>query len=61
MSDVIGARAPGWFRLLAVLGLAWNGFGVYMYLEQGRHVRRSARRPRCRPIASSPRSVSDPG
>lgn len=34
MSDVIGARAPGWFRLLAVLGLAWNGFGVYMYLSK---------------------------
>jgi hypothetical protein len=34
MSDVIGARAPGWFRLLAVLGLAWNGFGVYMYLAK---------------------------
>ncbi len=34
MSDVIGARAPGWFRLLAVLGLAWNAFGVYMYLSK---------------------------
>jgi hypothetical protein len=34
MNDVIGARAPGWFRLLAVLGLAWNGFGVYMYLSK---------------------------
>lgn len=33
MNDVIGARAPGWFRLLAVLGLAWNAFGVYMYLK----------------------------
>ena len=33
MSDLIGARAPGWFRLLAVLGLAWNAFGVYMYLQ----------------------------
>jgi hypothetical protein len=33
MSDVIGARVPGWFRLLAVLGLAWNAFGVYMYLK----------------------------
>jgi hypothetical protein len=32
MNDVIGARAPAWFRLLAVLGLAWNAFGVYMYL-----------------------------
>ena len=34
MNDVTGARAPGWFRLLAVLGLAWNGFGVYMYLSK---------------------------
>lgn len=34
MSDVIGARVPGWFRLLAVLGLAWNAFGVYMYLSK---------------------------
>jgi hypothetical protein len=34
MNDVIGARAPGWFRLLAVLGLAWNAFGVYMYLSK---------------------------
>jgi hypothetical protein len=34
MSDVIGARAPGWFRLLAVLGLAWNAFGIYMYLAK---------------------------
>lgn len=32
MNNAIGANAPGWFRLLAVLGLAWNGFGVYMYL-----------------------------
>lgn len=32
MNAVIGARAPGWFRLLAVLGIAWNAFGVYMYL-----------------------------
>lgn len=32
MNDVIGARAPAWFRLLAVLGLVWNAFGVYMYL-----------------------------
>jgi hypothetical protein len=31
MNDVIGARAPVWFRLLAVLGLAWNVVGVYMY------------------------------
>jgi hypothetical protein len=34
MNDVIGTRVPGWFRLLAVLGLAWNAFGVYMYLSK---------------------------
>src|SRR6218665_809493 len=33
MSNVIGARVPGWFRLLALLGLLWNGFGVFMYLK----------------------------
>src|SRR4051812_22769551 len=32
MGKVIGARVPAWFRLLAVLGLLWNGYGVYMYL-----------------------------
>jgi hypothetical protein len=32
MNDVIRAQVPGWFRLLSVLGLAWNAFGVYMYL-----------------------------
>jgi hypothetical protein len=32
MNKVIGAKVPAWFRLLAVLGLAWNGYGVYMYL-----------------------------
>ena len=32
MGKVIGVRTPGWFRLLAVLGLAWNAYGVYMYL-----------------------------
>ncbi len=33
MSDVVGARVPGWFRAVAALGLLWNGFGVYMYLK----------------------------
>jgi len=33
MGKVIGATVPVWFRLLAVLGLLWNGYGVYMYLQ----------------------------
>ena len=33
MGKVIGVKVPAWFRLLAVLGLLWNGFGVYMYLK----------------------------
>lgn len=33
MNNVIGARAPGWFRIVAVLALLWNLFGVYVYLE----------------------------
>src|SRR5207253_11385457 len=33
MGDVLGARVPGWFRLLAVLGLIWNCLGVYSYLR----------------------------
>lgn len=32
MNEVIGARAPGWLRAVAVLGLLWNLFGVYNYL-----------------------------
>jgi len=33
MNKVIGVKVPVWFRLLALLGLLWNGFGVYMYLK----------------------------
>lgn len=33
MNNVIGARAPMWFRGVALLGLLWNAFGVYMYLK----------------------------
>lgn len=33
MGNVIGGRAPVWYRSLAVLGLLWNAFGVYMYLR----------------------------
>jgi hypothetical protein len=32
MGKVVGAKVPVWFRLVAVLGLLWNGYGVYMYL-----------------------------
>lgn len=32
MNNVIGARAPAWLRIVAVLGLLWNLFGVYAYL-----------------------------
>ena len=33
MNNVFGARAPGWFRVVAVLAILWNLFGVYIYLE----------------------------
>ncbi len=32
MNDVIGAKAPAWLRIVAALGLAWNLYGVYVYL-----------------------------
>ena len=32
MGDVIGARPPAWFWIVAVLGLLWELFGVAMYL-----------------------------
>ena len=32
MSDVVEARAPGWLKVVAALGLLWNLFGVYQYL-----------------------------
>jgi hypothetical protein len=32
MNEVIGARAPGWFRVVALLAVLWNLFGVYQYL-----------------------------
>ena len=34
MSNMIGAGAPLWFRGAALLGLLWNAFGVYMYLDK---------------------------
>jgi hypothetical protein len=32
MNNVIGARAPGWLRIVAALALLWNCLGVYNYL-----------------------------
>lgn len=32
MNDTIGAPAPSWLRIVALLGLLWNLFGVYNYL-----------------------------
>jgi hypothetical protein len=33
MNDTIGAPAPAWLRIVAALGLAWNLFGCYAYLQ----------------------------
>jgi hypothetical protein len=33
MNNVIGAPAPTWLRIVAALGLIWNLFGVYAYLQ----------------------------
>ena len=33
MSTVIGGRAPIWLRIVAALGLIWNCFGIYAYLQ----------------------------
>jgi len=33
MNEVIGARAPAWLRIVALLGLLWNLYGVYAYLQ----------------------------
>lgn len=34
MNDAIGARAPAWFRVVAVLALLWNLIGVWSYLSK---------------------------
>jgi hypothetical protein len=34
MSDAIGARAPGWFRIVAVLAVLWNLIGIWTYLSK---------------------------
>lgn len=33
MNDMIGARPPGWFRIVAVLAILWNLIGVWQYLS----------------------------
>ena len=32
MNDIMGVRPPTWFWIVAVLGLVWELWGVYMYL-----------------------------
>ena len=32
MNDVIGAKPPMWFRIVAMLAVLWNLVGVYFYL-----------------------------
>ena len=34
MSELVGARPPGWFRLLSILAPVWNLIGVAMYLQE---------------------------
>ena len=33
MNDSVGGSAPLWFRIVAALGLVWNLFGVFAYLQ----------------------------
>ncbi|HYN45175.1 MAG TPA: hypothetical protein VES64_00625 [Allosphingosinicella sp.] len=33
MNEVIGARPPGWFRVVAMLAVLWNLIGVWQYLS----------------------------
>lgn len=33
MNNVIGGRAPVWVRIVAAVGLLWNLFGCYAYLQ----------------------------
>lgn len=34
MNEVIGAKPPGWFRIVAVLAVLWNLIGVWQYLSK---------------------------
>ena len=33
MNDTIGAPAPSWLRIVAALGVLWNGYGCFAYLQ----------------------------
>jgi len=33
MATALSASPPGWFRLVALLAILWNAFGVAMYLS----------------------------
>jgi len=33
MASSSSSSPPAWFRIFALIGLAWNGFGVAMYLS----------------------------
>jgi len=33
MNDLIGSKAPAWLRVVAALGLIWNLYGCYAYLQ----------------------------
>ena len=35
MNDVMPSPAPVWLRIVAVLALLWNLYGVYAYLQTG--------------------------
>ena len=62
MNNVIGAPAPAWLRIVAALGLIWNLFGVYAYLQTVGMLRR--RRPehvgraRCPPGSPAPSPIA---
>jgi hypothetical protein len=33
MNVILGTKAPVWLRIVAILGLLWNLFGCYAYLQ----------------------------
>ena len=33
MASVVRAAAPAWFRIVALIAILWNAFGVFMYLS----------------------------